>query len=143
MWRAAVACALLAVLAAPSAADSNQTACETLHSYALLNSYLLAIGDRSVSVDGLEVSVTLYWGSGPARAAAALLRAQLTHVHRYRRVRLRRGPLSTAALAAHVPFHSDANYTEQRTDATHKGNCGPRVQGRTILEWASRVNETT
>ncbi|XP_049708064.2 uncharacterized protein LOC110382713 [Helicoverpa armigera] len=112
MWRAAVACALLAVLAAPSAADSNQTACETLHSYALLNSNLRAIGDRSVSVDGLEVSVSLYWGSGPARAAAALLRAQLTHVHRYRRVRLRRGPLSTAALAALVPFHSDANYTD-------------------------------
>uniref|UniRef100_A0A2A4J4Z1 Uncharacterized protein n=1 Tax=Heliothis virescens TaxID=7102 RepID=A0A2A4J4Z1_HELVI len=119
MWRAGVACALLGALAALASPRCplvpSHSACHRLQCFAQLKPQLRAIGPRNVSVDGREVNVTLYWGSAPARAASALLRAQLTHVHGYRRVRLQSGPLSTAALAAYVPFQSDARYDEYVT----------------------------
>ncbi|XP_075979745.1 uncharacterized protein LOC142978970 [Anticarsia gemmatalis] len=65
-----------------------------------------------VSVFGESRPLSLYWGSGPARAASALLLVVLRYVLGYQNVRLRQGPLQLTELSREVGHSEFGDYNE-------------------------------
>ncbi|XP_075979521.1 uncharacterized protein LOC142978821 [Anticarsia gemmatalis] len=65
-----------------------------------------------VSVFGESRPLSLYWGSGPARAASALLLVVLRYVLGYQNVRLRQGRLQLTELSREVGHSEFGNYDE-------------------------------
>ncbi|XP_075979713.1 uncharacterized protein LOC142978946 [Anticarsia gemmatalis] len=66
----------------------------------------------NVTVRGRPTPVSLYWGSGPARAASALLLVVLRYVLGYQNVRLRQGPLQLTELSNKLHHRPSFRYEE-------------------------------